>query len=264
VIFESTQPLKSRNQFRFRTIRHIGLIGVAFVLTVILLSRLILPGNVIPMVIGDTLALAGAGILFALWEQRLVYVRCKNCGKTISSSTAWVCGMCGRPNRNPLQFPFVHRCEFEDCGAEPKAYRCHLCNELIFLTRDKDKNNFAYAFVSQTDGTAPDKRSDKKRSQQEALEDKDHQIQMAEREVIKARLDARLVEVKHNAQSKPRTAVEAYREQVRDYTDDRMAVEEAVRQQKALNSEECKGNPSMLRRKNLVADQWASEQLDKT
>jgi len=124
VISESTNPLTSRDRFKTRTFRNVVVIGVLFILVVIVMSELISvlsPGESIPMLIGDAIALVGAYYLYIVWDKRPIRLSCPKCERIISSNTPWVCGFCGKENRNANEFPFVDKCCH--CGAEPKEYR---------------------------------------------------------------------------------------------------------------------------------------------
>ena len=82
------------------------------------------------------------------WLDKLVLgIRCPNpgCGEFIELDTPWLCGYkqdeIEHENVNTGVYPFVRECEH--CHKRPKAYQCHHCEELIYLSVDLDKHNFA-------------------------------------------------------------------------------------------------------------------------
>lgn len=83
--------------------------------------------------------------IYSKYIMRGIYFACENSkckGKIVSSNTHWVCGLCGHKNLNVHSFPVVLKCE--NCPNEPKAYRCHHCQEPIFFTEDRDDANISY------------------------------------------------------------------------------------------------------------------------
>src|SRR5262249_26245098 len=72
---------------------------------------------------------------------RPIWIRCNHCMRSIATNTLWVCGSCHAPNRDTLSHPFVAECQA--CQTEPKAYKCHHCQNLIFLSADEDPSNCA-------------------------------------------------------------------------------------------------------------------------
>lgn len=64
-----------------------------------------------------------------------------NCGKYVSSKTPWICGFKQCRNDDLEEHPFIGACKH--CGAEPKAYQCHHCGSLIYLSEDEQDHNFA-------------------------------------------------------------------------------------------------------------------------
>jgi hypothetical protein len=65
------------------------------------------------------------------------------------------------------------------CGAEPKAYKCHHCDELVFLSEDKLKANYAYCLNLNAPGPLAADSAAKRREEKEAAE---HEILLAKLE----------------------------------------------------------------------------------
>lgn len=148
-------------------------------------ASLLLPGSWVLLV--DVIA--GLVLLymhFFVWARLVITIRCPHCQKLLRTNTPWVCGLHQCKNEQPDEFPFVHKCQH--CGTEPKAYKCHhqSCRKIIFLTDDESSMDFAFR-LSQS-GPKPDKRSRKLKGVVETIEDKRHEIAIAE-------LDAKLNEI---------------------------------------------------------------------
>lgn len=167
-ILNLTNPLTSRERFASR--RYLNRLRLAFSFTAFALLWSILWLLVFPVSILVWMLALGLGYLAALgvvWyyyialERRPIRLRCRSCQRIVSSNTPWICPSCHRSNLNPIEFPFVHKCENPKCGAEPKTYRCHYsdCQEFIFLTEDEDRIDYAYRVNSPVDTTESDIRA---------------------------------------------------------------------------------------------------------
>jgi hypothetical protein len=174
-----------------------------------------------------------------------------------------VCGSCKQPNGNGNEYPFVDKCGH--CGAEPKTYKCHYegCGELIFLTDDHDKIDYAHRLNSPTDISKAEERAEKLRSNQEAKEDIDHDIDMGRRNILKARLDERLNEIEQNSNKVQKSVGEAKREGLREFFDVKSAVKQAAREQKAANAEKHKDNKRARMEDDAIVDLWAQNEMNK-
>jgi len=150
-LFDSTDPETSRERFVSREYRNVIRIVGFFILGVSLVSFVVtrlLPSAWVPLLIVDTIGLGTAYYFYIILENRPIRLRCPNCDMVILSNTPWVCSVCKEANKNTNDFPFVHRCENEECKTVVKAYLCHHCKEVIYLSEDRDDSNCAYAFVS--------------------------------------------------------------------------------------------------------------------
>jgi len=214
-------------------------------------SAILFPGSFFPMLAGDLLALFGAYVLFIVWEKRPIRVCCEHCERIILSNTPWVCGYCRKPNMNANEYPFVDRCGH--CGNEPKAYRCHHCDppKLIFLTEDHLARDFAYRFDSSDEMLEPDKRVETLKKRKERKEDLGdlHELALARE---------RLIIVQKRLKREKKLPVS---ERLRAKAGEAVELDEAARQLKAENAEECKGDKSRLRRMNAAVDAAAQSEL---
>lgn len=237
-----------------------AVIAGMFIIAVFVLSVLasaLFPGSFMIMLIFDGAALAGAYYFYILWEKRPIHLVCRNCGKIILSNTPWFCVVCNQPNTNATEFPFVHKCEH--CGAEPKAYRCHhpVCKQLIFLTADKDKANYAFRLKSPNEKSKKDKRARQLKENQQIKEDRDHEIAMAQSDLTLVDLKRRHKLIKSQLKAtKTKPPIEAKRENLKDFFGSSVSAEQAAREQKAVNAEDCKNNPSERKRRDRIVDFW--------
>ena len=253
MIFESTNPLTSRNRFKSRTFLNLAVIAAIFIASVVVLSwlaSLLFPGF-LPLLLVDAACIAGAYCLYILWHQRPIRLRCPECERVILSNTPWVCGVCKQPNRNTADYPFVHRCEHEGCRTEPKAYKCHLCHELIFLSEDEDKTNYAHSLNSPAEIPQPDERMEKLKKVKEKKQDKNDKIELAE-------LDERLRTIRKRLKVEKKKSA---KESLKDEVDSMMELEEAAIALKAEITEECKGDKTRLRRRILTVDKCFRRQM---
>lgn len=179
-IFNSTNPLTGRERFASARYLSNARLAIGFIAFVLIWSVLwILPLGIplpiclLALVLGYVAAFGVVRYRYMFWKRRPIRLRCKKCRKTIITNTPWVCGYCRQPNLNPIEFPFVHKCENPECNLEPKTYRCHLCNRFIYLTTDEDDINFAYRFNSPKDITEADKKANILKEEREKKRD-DH------------------------------------------------------------------------------------------
>jgi DNA-directed RNA polymerase subunit RPC12/RpoP len=99
-------------------------------------------------------------VLFHVARYRTIRLRCPHarCFKPIDGDTQWKCGNCGIVNKDTDRFPFINRCQH--CGFIPKAYKCHHCGEMVFLTEDRQALNYATC-ANYRLPASPDERADK-------------------------------------------------------------------------------------------------------
>jgi hypothetical protein len=194
-------------------------------------------------------------------DKRAIGIKCPHCGQFIESNTPWICGNKDTPHRNDRvdEFPFINHCQH--CGFTPKAYQCHHCFKLIFLSEDKQVT--AYAKCADIPAKTPIPRPVKKDPTVEEITKLDKGIQITERMVKKAELDIKLKEFKDVLEPpKPRTQKEAIEESFANFADRNMTGAEIVRRKKAENAEKYKDDPAELEWQNLLVDQWARDHLD--
>jgi len=205
------------------------------------------------------IAVIVTGCLFFFYlDRRATGIECPSCGKYVLTNTPWICGFCGAKNFRVDEYPFVGRCGNKECGAEPKAYQCHHCEKLVFLTPDRQKFNFAKC-VNVPDRSKPVKKDPVAGK----IAELDKGIQITERMVKKAELDVKLKEFKDVLEpQKPRTQKEVIEESFANFADRNMTGAEIVRRKKAENAEKYKDNQPELERQNLLVDQWARDHLD--
>ena len=183
-------------------------------------------------------------LFFFVWDKRAVKIRCHHCRKILRTNTPWVCGFCQQKNEKVVEFPFVHQCEH--CGAEPKAYKCHHCEQLLFLTEDHQEQN--YAVCLNTEAKPPP--TDAPTLRKEEREKLEHDIYMTEG-AVKLESDKQRLEF-----SKKKSPVEEIEESFNKHHARVMGAVEFARQQRAINAEKYKNDPEMLKAANDSIDDW--------
>lgn len=235
-------PLNARLFFRLRALINCAIIAVIFVpLTIFFLG-----------VIGGwiaTLFLIGALYFFFFYvlQKMPVEIDCPHCHENLVTNTPWVCGECQQTNRDIDDFPFVHQCGL--CNAEAKAYRCHHCSELIFLSRDRRKQNFAYSLDNRpSEQTLPSE--DESLKQQKAREALLHEIEMAE-------LAFKLEETKQQAEfGKKKTPTEEIETSFTKFYARAMGSQEYAERKRAEADEMYKDKPEVRKRVHETIDAW--------
>jgi hypothetical protein len=221
---------------------------------------------VLTLVLGGLLAfiialIAAFCLHFFYLDKRVIGIKCPHCQQYIETNTPWICGNKDTPHRNDRvdDFPFIHQCQY--CGFIPKAYQCHHCFKLIFLSKDKQVT--AYAKCADIPVDPPKSKPVKKDPNAEEITQLDKGIQITERMVKKAELDIKLKGYKETLEPpKPRTQKEATEESFASFEDRNMTGAEIVRRKKAENAEKYKNDPVKLKQQNMLVDQWAKDNLD--
>ena len=247
VIFESTDPFKSRRQFETRALRTwTALFGIfALLLTFLLvLFAFLLPGA-LGALGASMIAIVVVSVLYCLFDNRPVRLRCGSCKKIILSNTPWICGNCGGKNHKVHQFSFLSSCEH--CGFEPKTYRCHhlTCGKFIFLTEDPQTENYACSINSSLEKPLPDQRIEELKRRATEKEDKLNEIEQTD-------LNRRLNALRDEVEARRKKSA---KEQLKSDVDQIMEWEEARDKLKAEVATECGNDKARLRRMNKVIDQ---------
>jgi hypothetical protein len=133
-------PLEARRVFRTRPLKNLAIGALAFgaIFSLVFLSLNVL-------VVG-LVALVAAAVVYFYLDSRVIFIECPECRKTVDTSTPWLCGFKECRNENTDEFPFIHECGI--CHSVPKAYQCHHCGELIFLSTDEQKIHAAKCLVA--------------------------------------------------------------------------------------------------------------------
>lgn len=201
------------------------------------LSWLLAP-NVIGLIIADGVGIGLAFYLKALWDKRPIKITCGHCDKVILSNTPWVCGECEAGNTDTDFFPFCFKCK--SCTATPKAYKCHHCNKIIFLSEDKDKTKYAYRLHSPKEKPKADEHLEK-------VEELRKSRTVKAEELSEARVEEELLEIKKRIKEKkqkPRTPKQV----LKSGLDQDMEWEEAEVEIMAFIEERYKGDKRLIGR----------------
>jgi hypothetical protein len=243
LIAQPCDLLKARAWFKMRG-------GVNWVVTIgffipVYFVLMLIFGTIIAFAASTAAALA---LFFFVLDKRAVKILCDKCQKPIMTNTPWVCGFCKAANNNVDDFPFIHRCQH--CSAEPKAYKCHHCGELIFLTDDQLKANHAFCLGTEVQLVPPPPAPDEAAHQKREVETLQHQV-------IVARLTAELNKVKNQAElSKKKSPEQKIEESLTEHLASNMAGFRAARNVKMALAEELKDDPDLLEKANASVDEW--------
>jgi hypothetical protein len=245
MIFAPIDPVASRGYLKRRVFESWCLLVGLFLALVLLFSWIssLLFSSFLPMLGGNVLAGLIAGYAYLVWSKHPPRLRCRNCRGIVLGNTPWVCGECGHRNLAVNQFPFVHECE--QCHLPPKAYQCHHCDQLMFLSEDEDKHRFAYRIADrQTPSTGEHAR--KLKAWQEKKEEKEAERSVAE---IEAELAGFRRQIQAN-RKQGKTPAEVLQERL----DETMKWEDAELEVLAAIERKYKGNrTAILRRKAAFA-----------
>jgi hypothetical protein len=76
------------------------------------------------------------------WQE--IVLSCPQCQARVSSGEHWVCSSCHGLNASGTQsrYSFLNCCH--QCKAEPKAYRCHNCGEMVTIGNYREGEVFAF------------------------------------------------------------------------------------------------------------------------
>jgi hypothetical protein len=189
------------------------------------------------------------GAYLLLLRKRSIAIRCTNpqCKKYIETHTPWVCGYNGCTNKRAYDFPFIHRCQH--CEAEPKAYKCHHCGDLIFLAKDEQKFNYATCLgfwenmMPQVDEHAVQ------------MSEQEKAIQIAKLKVERAKLDVNLKSYSETLDP-PKPKMRSADEDLEAFMRDLLGDEDAARKWEAKIREEFKGDPGEMERRLLALRKW--------
>jgi hypothetical protein len=176
-------------------------------------------------------------LYFFILDKRVIKMSCNHCHKTILTNTPWLCGVCGGKNCETDEFSFLNHCMH--CKGKPKAYRCHHCGELIFLSEDEQKENYAESLRA----PAPVRKNEKETEAAKLAGD----IEVKKLKVVDADLDLKLNEYKKKLEPEKGTSIEdKYRNLLRNEDD-------AQRLRKAID-EEFKGDDYERERRHRIVD----------
>jgi hypothetical protein len=262
MFLQVADPLKSRNQYKVKSVQIIVTLAVMCILGGALLFWL---GHTVSIgwtgaLLIDAFCLLATFYVFLLWDNRPIRVRCA-CGQIVLSNTPWACGHCGHKNRNANEHSFLGACE--SCHDEPKAYKCHHCNQLMFLSEDKNLRNYASCINSPSAMTQAEKLQKKKEKKEKQKTDIEHEIYMKEKSKIVAELDADLAKIMDDAKVKGKSPAVRARKALKGFIDFRTAVQQAADQRTAYITQKFKNDRTRLRREKQILKEWVEDQLRK-
>lgn len=236
-------PLTAKLRFKLRSLLNCAIILGLFIPLEFVFANLRAPWTAHCVTIA---------ILFYLYffvlDARAIGIKCPHCERYLASNTPWICGFCGENVMETDEFPFIHRCEH--CQTETKTYMCHHrdCGKLIFLTEDKLELNYATC-LNFEEGKSAEVVTDALRYEREKQE-LEHKLAMSE---LATKLDSA---EQRRESAKKRGPHEEIEESFSKYFARIMGSEEYAMKRKAMNAEEYKDNPEMLKKADEVVDSW--------
>lgn len=241
--FDTSDPLSARLRFRLRTLTNVLIVLGIFIPSIVILALFITAW------LADLIVIAAMFYLyFFILDKRAIGMHCNHCHKVVKSNTPWICGFCEARNQHTDDFPFVHRCEH--CGAEPKSYQCHHCQQLIFLNEDQLKANPAICIGMVVKVDPPPLLPDEATLQKREVDALQHQL-------IVTRLASELNREKRNAEfSTKKSPEEVVEESLAKHLAEDMAGARAARRIKLALAEELKDDPEMLKKANASVEMW--------
>ena len=186
----SERPSTGRLRFKLRTLSNwTGCIGVF--ITLVVIYAWLLPEAaawIADFVTGVILYFT----LFSVLQKRTIWILCNHCKGRIATNRPWVCGDCNWENRDVDDFPFINRCG--NCRAIPRAYECHHCLGIVFLSDDPDERNYACALGS------PSRKKPAKTGERPEDEETTRKRKIRDYEdlILKAKLETDLVHAEAN------------------------------------------------------------------
>jgi hypothetical protein len=121
---------------------------------------------------------------------------------------------------------------------------------MIFFTEDQDETNYAAALNSPAEVPKPDERTVKVKANVETVQDRTHDIQIAE-------LDEKLKIIKERTEGpKIKTPFEQKKESFDKYYDGVMGIREHARTKRAEAAERYKDDPESLKDANEAIDEF--------
>jgi hypothetical protein len=242
----------ARRWFKARMPINLGIVLVGFIILVLIAQFFIDP------LIVDIVAVGIAYTLFFfILEKRAIAVECPHCSGYIETNTPWKCGnpKCQDDNERVDDFPFVYHCQH--CGVEQKAYECHHCEEIIYLSKDRLKTICATIIKPRQKSEPPPPKKDpdaeKRYKQQQEKSDLEHEVEIA-------RLKAKLKE-EQSKTAEPPPKKTAY-EDLEEYFKSMMANEKAEREWRDIIDEQFKNDPVAREKAHRVVDQWMRNRPD--
>lgn len=183
---------------------------------------------------------------FFVLDKRVLGIVCPHCGEYIETNTPWICGNKDTPHRNDRvnDFPFIHQCQ--QCGFIPKAYQCHHCLKLIFLSEDKQQTAYAKC-ADILPKPEPDHAVEKVGKQNEEKRDLLHEL-----DVTKIKGDIKEAKSRIEPPPKAKTAFE----ELEEYYKGMMGNDDAAKKWHAAIDAEFPNDPDEREKRHRVVDQW--------
>jgi hypothetical protein len=244
---QTVDPLEARRWFVWKTPINWAISTAVFIPAFFLLMQFL--GGLLAFIIVFVVVFC---LFFYGLDKRAIGMKCPHCGQYIESNTPWICGNKDAPHRNDRvdEYPFINHCQH--CGFTPKAYQCHHCFKLIFLSEDKQVT--AFARCADISAESPKPEPVKKDEKTEAASELKKDIHVTELMVKKAELDVTLKTLNQNLAPPPKEKT-AF-EQLEEYYKGMMGNEDAAMKWHAAIDAEFPNDTVEREKRHRVVDQW--------
>lgn len=262
MMFAPIDPTSSRGFLRRRLFESLVVLGAVFLLGAFIFSwaASLLFSSFTPLLIGNVVAGLIAYYAYLVWNRQPMRIRCEECDESILCRTPWVCGECGHENWDVKKFPFIHQCE--NCHLSPKSYVCHHCDDLMFLSEDRDATNPARRVNAQ--GRQPKKEEKLQQQFERSFEEKKRNIESAKLDLTEAQIRAQIkVAKKGGLDASTASALEMQLAALKEFMDSRTATREAARLIRLQIDEVYKNNKLEHKKRNREVDEWLEHELSK-
>jgi hypothetical protein len=248
---QTVDSLNARQWFRWREPLAWAISIVVFTFLFFVLSQVF--GGFFGFIIAGGAAFC---LFFFYLDKRAFGIVCPHCHQYIETNTPWICGNKDTPHRNDQvdDFPFIYRCQH--CGFIPKAYQCHHCFKLIFLSEDKQQT--AFAKCADIPVKVPKPKPGKRDPYEDEIAKKKRVVELSELDVKKAKID---VELKGYKETLEPPKMKTVGERLRSRVHSKSELDAEVRRLKEEADKEFAGDEAGRAKRYLEIDAEARELL---
>jgi len=210
---------------------------------------------------------------------RPVRLFCPHCGKYIPSNTPWTCGRCNSENhpelptfdlfftgRSCCSRSYLNACK--ECDAEPLAFRCYHCQQMIVLKGIAGKisaEELERHCAQKPQTTAPppvvvaESQDTVRQRRVIEKEDLEHRITVAELETSLAQRVAALTAVRTRDEKRELSAKERLEQSFIKQREETLAVHDVAQKARSKAKQKYAKDPEMLELENAVIEDFVNK-----